>query len=192
MLSEQIKLRNVENLTDVPIILLSLNCPLLLEVDLIFCPRITSLALLQLFRTSHHLRELSLQACVEVTDEAFPTQEMVAALGSTRQYNLADDRETASSEPEGEPLVASDGSLIKRPIPIYAPPKLKPFDHLRYLDLTSLTQLTDDALAGIVKYMPKIRNLIVAKCSRLSDDAVYSICQLGKHLHYLHLGHVSA
>lgn len=68
---------------------------------------------------------------------------------------------------------------------------MKMMDHLRYLDLTSLNSLTDDAIEGIVKYMPKIRNLILAKCTRLTDESVYSICQLGKHLHYLHLGHVS-
>ena len=91
-----------------------------------------------------------------------------------------------------EPLEASDGSVVTRPIPLYAAPKLRTLDNLRFLDLTSLTSITDGAIAGIVKYMPKIRNLILAKCSRLTDEAVYSICQLGKHLHYLHLGHVTS
>lgn len=73
----------------------------------------------------------------------------------------------------------------------YLPP-IRTFDHLRYLDLTGLTGLTDDAVTGIVRFMPRIRNLIVAKCTGLTDDAVVAICGLGRHLHYLHMGHVSA
>ncbi|ORY61188.1 hypothetical protein BCR35DRAFT_270801, partial [Leucosporidium creatinivorum] len=184
----RIKLRNVDNITDTPIVLLSLNCPLLLEVDLVFCARVTDLALLQLFRTSHHLRELSLQACVDISDGGFPNHQMIAKLAS-RDYNMMVEEPPRDAE---EPLVASDGSLVPRPVPLHYGPRPKPFDHLRYLDLTSLAKINDGAIAGIVKYMPKIRNLILAKCVRLTDEAVYSICQLGKHLHYLHLGHVSA
>ncbi|KAK4052080.1 SCF ubiquitin ligase complex subunit [Microbotryomycetes sp. JL201] len=182
----RIKLRNCENLSDTTIVLLSQLCPLLLEVDVVYCTRVTSLSLHQLFRSSHHLRELSLQGCSEITDEGFPNAQMVAALGSKEA--------AVENEPyeDGEPLLASDGSLVQRPPPLYASPRLKTLDNLRFLDLTSLTSLTDGAVAGIVKYMPKIRNLILAKCSRLTDDAVYSICQLGKHLHYLHLGHVTS
>lgn len=90
-----------------------------------------------------------------------------------------------------EPLTATDGSLVPRPNNLLYTPHMKMMDHLRYLDLTSLNSLTDEAIEGIVRYMPKIRNLILAKCTRLTDESVYSICQLGKHLHYLHLGHVS-
>ncbi|KAK4050554.1 SCF ubiquitin ligase complex subunit [Microbotryomycetes sp. JL221] len=182
----RIKLRNCDNLSDTTIILLSQLCPLLLEVDVVFCTRITSLALHQLFRTSHHLRELSLQGCSDVTDDGFPTQRMVSTFGSK---DVTLDDETME---DGEPLVANDGSLVIRPPKLYALPKLRMLENLRFLDLTSLTSLTDGAIAGIIKYMPKIRNLILAKCSRLTDEAVYSICHLGKHLHYLHLGHVTA
>ncbi|KAM0787982.1 hypothetical protein ACM66B_006184 [Microbotryomycetes sp. NB124-2] len=182
----RIKLRNCENLSDTTIILLSQLCPLLLEVDVVYCTRVTSLSLHQLFRSSHHLRELSLQGCSDITDDGFPNVQMGATSG-TREASLED-------EPfaEGEPLVASDGSHVARPSPLYALPRLRTLDNLRFLDLTSLTSITDAAIAGIVKYMPKIRNLILAKCTRLTDEAIYSICHLGKHLHYLHLGHVSS
>ncbi|SCV72717.1 BQ2448_4254 [Microbotryum intermedium] len=185
----RIKLRQVSLISDTSVILLSINCPLLLEVDLIGCTRLTSLSLLQIFRTSPALRELSLQGCAEITEDAFPSTSMIHSLGSMREYNMPvdPDRSTAPLPP----LAAMDGSLVPRPIPIDASPRLKPFDHLRYLDLTSVALLTDDAVAGIVKYMPRIRNLILAKCGRLTDDAIHSISLLGKHLHYLHLGHVS-
>jgi F-box and leucine-rich repeat protein GRR1 len=70
-----------------------------------------------------------------------------------------------------------------------APPRT--FDHLRILDITNCSTISDAAIEGIVTHVPRIKNLILAKCTRLTDDAVYSIAKLGKNLHYLHLGHVS-
>jgi F-box and leucine-rich repeat protein GRR1 len=44
---------------------------------------------------------------------------------------------------------------------------------------------------GIVANVPRLKNLALTKCTRLTDEALYSIAKLGKNLHYLHLGHVS-
>ncbi|KAK4703175.1 F-box and leucine-rich repeat protein GRR1, partial [Phenoliferia sp. Uapishka_3] len=172
----QIKLRSVESLTDTPIILLSLHCPLLLEVDLISCPLISSLSLLQLFRTSHHLRELSLQACTSITDTGFPPQ--IPSL-------LPPPSSTTT-------LTTTTGTEIEAPLSLIHEPRIRQFDHLRYLDLTSLNLISDEAVRGIVKHAPRIRNLILAKCAGLTDDSVEAICGLGKHLHYLHMGHMAA
>lgn len=65
------------------------------------------------------------------------------------------------------------------------------FDHLRILDLTNCSTISDAAIEGIVSNVPRIRNLILAKCTRLTNESAYSIARLGKNLHYLHLGHVS-
>ncbi|GAA5978964.1 hypothetical protein JCM10908_002750 [Rhodotorula pacifica] len=89
-----------------------------------------------------------------------------------------------------EPLVSTSGYSLPRPRPIRSPPAYKPFDQLRYIDVTSCAGLTDAAVAGIAKYCPKLRNLMLGKCIRLTDDALLAICGIGKHLHYLHLGHV--
>ena len=109
--------------------------------------------------------------------EAFPSLNI--------DWNMSDDE-----TPVGELVMTTNGTTLQMPIPLRHHPALKQFDHLRYLDLTSLSLLTDDAVAGIVKYAPRIRNLILTKCVGLTDDAVLSICALGKHLHYLHMGHV--
>lgn len=53
-----------------------------------------------------------------------------------------------------------------------------------------MTQLTDLAVDRIAATMPRIRNLVLAKCTGLTDASVFSLAKLGKHLHYLHLGHV--
>lgn len=103
---------------------------------------------------------------------------------STSSSNLG----TASG---GATLLTSSGALIPRPTPLRSPPALRPYDHLRYLDVTACAHLSDQAVAGIVKYCPRLRNLMLAKCTRLTDEALFAICGLGKHLHYLHLGHVS-
>lgn len=68
---------------------------------------------------------------------------------------------------------------------------IRMFDHLRILDLTNCNTISDAAIDGIVSNVPRLRNLILAKCTRLTNESVYSISRLGKNLHYLHLGHVS-
>lgn len=204
----RIKLRKCDLITDVSIILLSLHCPLLLEVDLGLCLGISSVSLQQLLRTSHSLRELCLNGCSSLTDEGFPDATSLSLITSSARHSSSYSSAQASPLPSGSdtssnnasrpsspgpsPLRAPSGQLVRKPLPLSSPPPLHSFDHLRYLDLTSLALLTDQAIAGIVKFMPKIRNLILAKCTRLTDESLYEICKVGKHLHYLHLGHVNS
>ena len=58
------------------------------------------------------------------------------------------------------------------------------------LDFTGCSQIGDKAIERLVKLAPRTRDLTLAKCTRLTDDAVEHICKLGRHLHHLHLGHV--
>lgn len=217
----QIKLRKCDQLTDVPIMLLSIHCPLLLEIDLAFCTSVSQHAIMQLFRTSTCLREISLPGCTGLTDEGFPDANELQVLsagdvvhhqnggaGSYPHSGYASPNyphhlngggggssSAASSAPGTpgsgtEPLVSTSGFSLPRPQPIRSPPAYKPFDQLRYIDVTSCGSLTDAAVAGLAKYCPKLRNLMLGKCTRLTDDALFAICGIGKHLHYLHLGHV--
>ena len=73
------------------------------------------------------------------------------------------------------------------------PPPLttQPLVHLRHLDLMHIN-ITGDAVDGIIANAPKIRKLVLAKCTALTDKAVKSIWNLGRHLHCLHLGHAAA
>jgi len=68
-------------------------------------------------------------------------------------------------------------------------PPARTYEHLRILDLTSCTRLTDRAVEKIIDVAPRLRNLVLAKCRNITDDAVYAIAGLGKNLHYVHLGH---
>jgi F-box and leucine-rich repeat protein GRR1 len=68
-------------------------------------------------------------------------------------------------------------------------PASKTYEHLRILDLTSCSRLTDRAVEKIIDVAPRLRNLVLAKCRNITDAAVYAISRLGKNLHYVHLGH---
>lgn len=68
-------------------------------------------------------------------------------------------------------------------------PPGKTFDHLRILDLTNCSRLTDAAVTSIIESAPRLRNLVLAKCRNITDVAVHAISKLGKNLHYVHLGH---
>ncbi|KAH9951738.1 hypothetical protein B0H21DRAFT_717258 [Amylocystis lapponica] len=173
-LLRRVKLSNVELITDEPISALAKSCPLLLEIDLNNCKNITDLAVRDLWTYSTQMREMRLSHCGDLTDAAFPAPprpEMVVI------------------SPGPNPFPSTGPSLVDKLPPLRLS---RNFDHLRMLDLTACSALTDEAIEGIVSVAPKIRNLVLAKCTQLTDAAVENICRLGKHLHYLHLGHAGS
>lgn len=171
----RIKLSGLESISNEPVKLLAKNCPMLLELDLHNCPLVTDEAIREIWTHSTYLREFRLSNVMTLTEKAFPASPVP-------NHNIINHTSLASivmaqalnSEPGFPPLQL--GRL---------------FDHLRMLDLTGCVNLTDEAMEGIVVNCPKIRNLVLAKCGGLTDEAIGSICKLGRYLHYLHLGHVS-
>lgn len=163
-LLRRIKLSGLTELTDESVCVLASECPLLLEIDLNGCHRVSPKSVQDLWKMSKHMRELRLSHCLDLRDEAFPVSPTI---------------------PDAN-LVAYASQQVVPPLRL---PNL--FDHLRMLDLTCLP-ITDAAVDGIIYAAPKIRNLVLAKCGELTDKSVESICRLGKHLHYLHLGHASS
>ena len=168
-LLRRVKLSGLEHVTDAPVSALAKSCPLLLEIDLNNCKRITDISVRDLWSYSIHMREMRLSQCTELTDAAFPAP-------------LRNDNIPRINNPFPSPRPSED-----------LPPLVlsKPLDHLRMLDLTSCSLITDDAVDGIISHAPKIRNLVLSKCTQLTDRTVENICLLGKHLHYLHLGHAA-
>ena len=173
-LLRRVKLSNVENVTDQAISALAKSCPLILEIDLNYCKHITDLSVRDLWKYNTHMREMRLSYCVELTDSAFPASPRTEAAINLLGPN---------------PFPSSNTQFPEKLPPLRIS---RPFEHLRMLDLTGCSALTDEAIEGIVSVAPKIRNLVLAKCIQLTDTAVESICQLGKHLHYLHLGHAGS
>lgn len=210
-LLRRVKLCGCEGVGDEAVAALALHCPVLLEVDCIGCPNVTDASVREIWRHSYHMRELRLAQCGELTDAAFPaplTSTGPSGSSSLRSGptmglpNHGPDSAPASrdrspvgasrsefNEVDGLPRTSTfpgEGSLhLSQAL---HPPRL--FDHLRILDLTNCATISDTAVEGLISNVPRIRNLILAKCTRLTDDSVYAISRLGKNLHYLHLGHV--
>jgi F-box and leucine-rich repeat protein GRR1 len=65
------------------------------------------------------------------------------------------------------------------------------YQQLRLVDFTGLSIITDISIEILVQAAPKIRSLVLNKCSQITDQGVLSICKLGRYLHFLHLGHCS-
>lgn len=189
-LTLQIKLTGCRALTDRSIVALTRSCPLLLELDLGGVIQLTNDSLVSIFLNSSGLRELRVNEDLAITPGAIPHlatvsdpsgSALVKAVGAYPWYVAG------ARAPKAEALRAPhpegmDLQLI-RPVSLS-------FDQLRAVDFTNC-RIGDDDIEALVANAPQMRSVTLAKCSFLTDDAVYSIARLGKQLHYLHLGHVS-
>lgn len=115
-----------------------------------------------------NILEIDLHQCKQIEDE--PITELVKSGQTLRELRLANCE------------LISDSAFLSLP-------NNRVYEHLRILDLTSCSRLTDFAVEKIISVAPRLRNLVFAKCRNLTDAAVNSISKLGKNLHYLHLGH---
>ncbi|KAI9466933.1 hypothetical protein BJY52DRAFT_1208462 [Lactarius psammicola] len=171
-LLRRVKLTGLADLTDDPVSNLAIKGSLLLEIDLNGCKKLSDRAVRDIWTHSHNMREMRLSHCQELTDLAFPAPQ-----------NIRDPPPGLNPFPESHRFPVSDLPPLRLS---------RALEHLRMLDLTSCSKITDDAVEGIVSASPRLRNLVLSKCSQLTDRAIESICLLGKHLHYLHLGHASS
>jgi F-box and leucine-rich repeat protein GRR1 len=190
----QIKLRQLQQLTDLAIIALARSCPYLLEIDLFSCPLISDPSLWAIWRNLTHVRELTINGA-SITNAGIPVRDKetgeVLVGGGDHLEEVYSNTRKASESTIMRSLVTLPTSRLVQP-DFWTPVSPKRFEHIRVLDLTAQTPLTDRSIDNIVSCMPRIRTLILAKCSLLTDESVTSICRLGKHLHYLHLGHVQS
>ncbi|KAH9077259.1 hypothetical protein EDB83DRAFT_2540642 [Lactarius deliciosus] len=171
-LLRRVKLTGLTDLTDDPVSNLAIKGSLLLEIDLNGCKKLSDRAVRDIWTHSHNMREMRLSHCQELTDLAFPAPQ-----------NIREPPSGPNPFPEFHRFPVSDLPPLRLS---------RALEHLRMLDLTSCSKITDDAVEGIVSASPRLRNLVLSKCSQLTDRAIESICLLGKHLHYLHLGHASS
>ena len=175
-LLRRIKLSGLSLLTDASVSALARKCPLLLEIDLTNCTTLTDLSIRDIWKHQTHLRELQLSGIASLTDDAFPSPPAVPF--SSRNN---------SNRPLVSPGLPTDERAPDRLPAFYLSAA---FDHLRVLDLTCCSLLTDEAIEGIVTNCPKLRQVTMTRCSALTDEALVSLGKLGKNLHFIHLGHV--
>jgi len=159
----RIKLMALDKVTDVSLDALASNCPRLLELDLTKCTGISDVGVRKIWSLLVDLRELKVSYCSALADTAHPAPPPSGQFSPTNQT----------------PDTLGPLLLTHR------------FDHFRILELSGCLHVTDDAIAGIIGQAHRIRSLSLAKCAQLTDNALRSICNLGRHLHDVHLGHVS-
>ncbi len=156
----------------------------------------------QIWLNSAHVRELRLNGNSRLTDDGFPrlrdlptlpTPDNERAAFQLGRYGGAgiymSDSESSDSTPAADDVEPS-WPLGSAPM-LRTTPIARRFEYLRTLDLTGCDLLTDIAIDAIISNAPRIRTLTLAKCTSLTDASLEAISRLGKHLHYIHLGHVN-
>ncbi|KAL2022404.1 hypothetical protein VTK56DRAFT_5471 [Thermocarpiscus australiensis] len=181
-------------ITEASIYAIAEHCPRLQGLNVSGCNKISNESLIQLAQRCRYLKRLKLNECSQLNDEAvlaFAEHCPNILEIDLQQCRLIGNEPVTAMFTKGQALrelrlVACD--LVDDSAFLSLPPN-RTYEHLRILDLSSCTRLTDRAVEKIIDVAPRLRNLVFAKCRNLTDAAVYAISKLGKNLHFLHLGH---
>ncbi|PTB63338.1 RNI-like protein [Trichoderma citrinoviride] len=157
-----------ENISNESLLTLAQNCRYIKRLKLNECIQVRDNAVLAFAEHCPNILEIDLHQCVQIGNG--PITSLLAKGNSLRELRLANCE-----------LIDDDAFLSLPPNQVY--------EHLRILDLTSCSRLTDAAVAKIIDAAPRLRNLLLSKCRNITDAAIHSIAKLGKNLHYVHLGH---
>ncbi|XDG02659.1 hypothetical protein ABKA04_002274 [Annulohypoxylon sp. FPYF3050] len=182
------------NVTEKSIIAIAENCRRLQGLNVSNCKQISNESLIQLAESCRFIKRLKLNDCDQLNDAAVVAFANncpnILEIDLHQCVNIGNEPVTALLS-KGQSLrefrlvncdLIDDGAFLSLP-------SNRIYEHLRILDLTSCTRLTDRAVERIIDVAPRLRNLILAKCSNITDAAVYAISRLGKNLHFIHLGH---
>jgi F-box and leucine-rich repeat protein GRR1 len=164
----------------------------------------TDQSMRQIWLNSAHVRELRLNNNNLLTDAGFPCLRDMPNLPAheddfasltlherSRTISSSSESESSDSNSAGDLGEKNDETSIITLPKLRTTPITRKFEYLRTVDLTGCALLTDVAVESIISNASRIRTLTLAKCGLLTDAALDAICKLGKHLHYLHLGHVN-
>ncbi|CAO1636221.1 unnamed protein product [Jaminaea pallidilutea] len=135
----------------------------------------------------HHYEHLNTSTGPHGSESA-PTSRGASPVGGLGRPRGEDVGSDAAHNGHVRTITGALSSSMSLTAPMRPP---KAFEHLRVLDLTNCSTISDAAIEGIISCAPRIRNLFLSKCTRLTDETVFSIAKLKKNLQYLHLGHVS-
>ncbi|KAI1339448.1 hypothetical protein F5Y15DRAFT_73305 [Xylariaceae sp. FL0016] len=163
-----LNISNCRQVSNESMVKLAERCRYIKRLKLNDCKQLTDIPILAFANNCPNILEIDLHQCELVGNE--PVHALLARGNSLRELRLA-----------GCELIDDHAFLTL--------PSTRTYEHLRILDLTSCSQLTDRAVEKIIDVAPRLRNLVLAKCSNITDAAVYAISGLGKNLHYVHLGH---
>ncbi|PNP56247.1 hypothetical protein THARTR1_03772 [Trichoderma harzianum] len=159
-----------ENISNESMLTLAQSCRYIKRLKLNECVQLRDNAVLAFAEHCPNILEIDLHQCVQIGNG--PITSLLSKGNSLRELRLANCE-----------LIDDDAFLSLPPTQVY--------EHLRILDLTSCSRLTDAAVGKIIDAAPRLRNLLLSKCRNITDAAIHSIAKLGKNLHYVHLGHCS-
>lgn len=178
---EIVRLNGLPTLTDPSVSALARSLTNLRELEISDLYLLTSLSVRDIWTFATNLQRLKLSNCVHLTDKGFP----YVPLGPTnRPSSLATDPPgespwTDESRPPTwletlPPLIFSSGHKL---------------GHLRFLDISHCSRLTDAAILGVVTYAPRLQHLSISACTLLTDASAEAVSTL-QHLHVLAMSYV--
>lgn len=170
------------------------NCPRLQGLNVTGCTKVSNESMIKLAKACRFIKRLKLNDCNQLNDEAilsFAENCPNILEIDLHQCRLIGNEPVTRLMTKGQSLreLRLAGCELIDDSAFLSLPMNRTYEHLRILDLTSCTDLTDRAVEKIIDVAPRLRNLVLAKCRKITDAAVYSIARLGKNLHYVHLGH---
>ncbi|EIW82337.1 RNI-like protein [Coniophora puteana RWD-64-598 SS2] len=145
----------------------------LVELELNDNPLLTAISVRDIWSFSRKLRTLKLARCNMLTDQAFPSPYHEDYKGPRQDDEKPLPHRPSTWLDQMPPLILRYSAI-----------------ELRVLDISYCSQVTDEAVAGIVFHARLLHTLILAGCSKLTDRAVESICILHTHLVVLDLSHI--
>ncbi|PNY22962.1 Alpha-galactosidase 2 [Tolypocladium capitatum] len=185
---------NDKNITEQSINAIAEHCKRLQGLNISGCDGISNESMTTLAQSCKYIKRLKLNECAQLRDNA------ILAFANHCPNILEIDLHQCH-QIGNAPVTAllSNGSCLRElrlagcdlidDNAFLSLPDGQIYEHLRILDLTSCTRLTDAAVEKIINSAPRLRNLVLAKCRNITDAAVHAIAKLGKNLHYVHLGH---
>jgi F-box and leucine-rich repeat protein GRR1 len=183
-----------KNITEASIYAIAEYCKRLQGLNISGCDAISNESMIKLAESCKYIKRLKLNECAQLRDNAvlaFAEHCPNILEIDLHQCNLIGNGPVTSLLAQGNCLrelrlascdLIDDNAFLSLPAG-------RTYEHLRILDLTSCTRLTDVAVQKIIEVAPRLRNLVLAKCRNITDVAVNAISKLGKNLHYVHLGH---
>lgn len=170
--------------TDAGVIALAAACRSLRAIRLAYLRSITEASLHALANYCSELSSMHLAHCSNISDNA--------ALRILTHLPHLNDVRLSHCHELGDAAFPSAPSMKPRLQSPHRPQLQHRLYELRILDLSHCPRVTDDAISRIIDHAPRLCWLMLARCSQLTNKSLESVSVLGSHLHYLHLGSLSA
>ncbi|EIW73414.1 hypothetical protein TREMEDRAFT_26015 [Tremella mesenterica DSM 1558] len=193
----EVDLSDVEQLGNVSVYALFINCPYLRDVRLKGNALITDVAfpnLPELLSNLDYLRAVDLSGCIHLGDDA--VKNLVASAPRIRNLTLSKCTNLTDAAVESICNLGRNLHHLQlghcNQITDEAMGKLaRACSRLRYIDLACCSSLTDLSVSELATNLLKLRRIGLVKVTNLTDAAVYALVERHETLERVHLSHCS-